>query len=388
MSTSGKYHISKATGNPNKCEATKRGCPLGGDAPHFDSKAEAFAYIEKQAAEEHSVMPVAAKKEKPAKPMTRKEATARVTERRRLQEELRLTEHKADRMRDKAQNAYSAAEKELFYDAAALFAGKATEQKKFIDDLPPMSEVETKVNREMDLKREIADLKSLESDLKASLRNRRIGYYYRTTKETEDKLASVQAQLKAKREELRGPDKPKASLTSSKFPVNPAPKMEEVEYARNKPDGSPYTFKVMELGGVNVDLKELGKRPKKTRIRTATPSASALEAATGIKREDLSSAAGDQSVEMQEKWKKWNKAELALSRQAALKSLADAGFKDVSVKWSRTADCQCGCSPAFIADQELKTPDGRYIDSMTQRNAWGDEAMNPRRELSRVLYQP
>lgn len=36
-----KYHISPSTGNPNKCYATKRPCPVGGASEHFGSKEEA-----------------------------------------------------------------------------------------------------------------------------------------------------------------------------------------------------------------------------------------------------------------------------------------------------------------------------------------------------------
>lgn len=43
-----KYHVSP-DGTPRICEATERGCPLGGDAPHgdFSSLSEAWAFAEK-----------------------------------------------------------------------------------------------------------------------------------------------------------------------------------------------------------------------------------------------------------------------------------------------------------------------------------------------------
>lgn len=42
-----KYHVNKETGRANICRATKKGCPLGSDTPHFERKEEANAHIEK-----------------------------------------------------------------------------------------------------------------------------------------------------------------------------------------------------------------------------------------------------------------------------------------------------------------------------------------------------
>lgn len=45
-----KYHVNKETGRAGICRATKKGCPLGADTPHFDTKEEAKVYIEKSEA--------------------------------------------------------------------------------------------------------------------------------------------------------------------------------------------------------------------------------------------------------------------------------------------------------------------------------------------------
>lgn len=57
----GKYHVNKITGRTNTCRATKKGCPLGADTPHFESKAEAKAYIEKTEAEQNSAFATVSK---------------------------------------------------------------------------------------------------------------------------------------------------------------------------------------------------------------------------------------------------------------------------------------------------------------------------------------
>lgn len=43
-----KYHISPKTGNPNRCYASKKPCPLGGDDAHFPDKETARAAYEKE----------------------------------------------------------------------------------------------------------------------------------------------------------------------------------------------------------------------------------------------------------------------------------------------------------------------------------------------------
>jgi hypothetical protein len=43
-----KYHISPNTGRPNKCYATKRGCPLGSATDHYSSKQQARSAYEKK----------------------------------------------------------------------------------------------------------------------------------------------------------------------------------------------------------------------------------------------------------------------------------------------------------------------------------------------------
>lgn len=55
-----KYHISPTTGNPNRCYAEKRPCPLGGEAEHYGSKEDARAAYEAQhtaAAQAHRKAP-------------------------------------------------------------------------------------------------------------------------------------------------------------------------------------------------------------------------------------------------------------------------------------------------------------------------------------------
>jgi len=43
-----KYHIS-SSGAPAPCHATVKACPLGGENEHFESKEQAFEYIENKA---------------------------------------------------------------------------------------------------------------------------------------------------------------------------------------------------------------------------------------------------------------------------------------------------------------------------------------------------
>lgn len=43
-----KFHVNKATGRVGICRASKRGCPLGEDTPHFTTREAAKDYIEKQ----------------------------------------------------------------------------------------------------------------------------------------------------------------------------------------------------------------------------------------------------------------------------------------------------------------------------------------------------
>lgn len=58
MATTVQYHISPATGRPNKCTATKRACPVGGE--HFPTKEAAQAAYEAQ--QKGRVLPASAKK--------------------------------------------------------------------------------------------------------------------------------------------------------------------------------------------------------------------------------------------------------------------------------------------------------------------------------------
>jgi hypothetical protein len=46
-SSSGKYHINPKTGRPNKCTASVRACPYGGEENHYPSKQEAQKGFEK-----------------------------------------------------------------------------------------------------------------------------------------------------------------------------------------------------------------------------------------------------------------------------------------------------------------------------------------------------
>lgn len=46
MATEVKYHISPSTGNPNRCYASKKPCPLGGSEAHYGTKEEARAAYE------------------------------------------------------------------------------------------------------------------------------------------------------------------------------------------------------------------------------------------------------------------------------------------------------------------------------------------------------
>lgn len=54
MANEKKYHVNKQTGRAGICRATKKGCPLGDDTPHFVTKEQAKEYIEKREAANHS----------------------------------------------------------------------------------------------------------------------------------------------------------------------------------------------------------------------------------------------------------------------------------------------------------------------------------------------
>lgn len=47
------YHVNKQTGRAGICRATKKGCPLGNDTPHFNTKDDAKKYIEESEAAEN-----------------------------------------------------------------------------------------------------------------------------------------------------------------------------------------------------------------------------------------------------------------------------------------------------------------------------------------------
>lgn len=49
-----KYHISPTTGRPNKCNANKRPCPVGGQ--HYESKEDAVREQEEMLAETHGIV--------------------------------------------------------------------------------------------------------------------------------------------------------------------------------------------------------------------------------------------------------------------------------------------------------------------------------------------
>ncbi len=63
MASETRYHISKKTGRPNRCEATKRGCPLGEDTPHFATKEDAQAYAEQKDADDYGMFSTISKNE-------------------------------------------------------------------------------------------------------------------------------------------------------------------------------------------------------------------------------------------------------------------------------------------------------------------------------------
>lgn len=54
MAKTTKYHVNKNTGRAGICRATMKGCPLGADTPHFNTKEEAKAHIEKTEANNNS----------------------------------------------------------------------------------------------------------------------------------------------------------------------------------------------------------------------------------------------------------------------------------------------------------------------------------------------
>lgn len=62
MSVTTKYHVNMETGRVGVCRATKKGCPLGVDTPHFDTKEQAKEYIEKSEAEMHGTFSTISKK--------------------------------------------------------------------------------------------------------------------------------------------------------------------------------------------------------------------------------------------------------------------------------------------------------------------------------------
>lgn len=57
-----KYHISPQTGRPNKCYASTRPCPIGGEGEHYSTREEAKKAIEEKAAKEFPTAPVSLKK--------------------------------------------------------------------------------------------------------------------------------------------------------------------------------------------------------------------------------------------------------------------------------------------------------------------------------------
>lgn len=58
-----KYHISPTTGNPNRCYATKKPCPLGGESDHFETKQDARDAYEERMKESAGASTQSLKKE-------------------------------------------------------------------------------------------------------------------------------------------------------------------------------------------------------------------------------------------------------------------------------------------------------------------------------------
>lgn len=51
-----KYHINTDTDRVNICRADKNNCPLGADAPHFESKDDAKKFMENTAKQSHDCL--------------------------------------------------------------------------------------------------------------------------------------------------------------------------------------------------------------------------------------------------------------------------------------------------------------------------------------------
>lgn len=121
------------------------------------------------------------------------------------------------------------------------------------------------------------------------------------------------------------------------------------------------------IGGQHFRLHTYGDRPgRKTRVYpTDFGTTEELELLSGISESELvNTRRGDDPV-MDDKWKQWNKAERSIGKSKALTSLEKAGFKDVKLKFSRSAGCSmCPCSPGFIvADESLKY-EGKVISDI------------------------
>jgi hypothetical protein len=104
--------------------------------------------------------------------------------------------------------------------------------------------------------------------------------------------------------------------------------------------------------------KLIGERPyyrgfrKATRIYVDVPN-EAAEARSGIKLDSLRYTQKGDDKAMDALWRKFNKAEADLRKEAALAWLTEHGVKDVQVRFSRKGGCSCGCSPAVVADRGI-----------------------------------
>lgn len=104
------------------------------------------------------------------------------------------------------------------------------------------------------------------------------------------------------------------------------------------------------------------RRLTKTRVYTSV-SEQEVKDQYGLDRPEFSQKGED--LENDKAWKKYNRAEVAIMKAKVLVAFEDLGMESITVKFSRTAGCSCGCSAGFVADHLIMTPDATgYFSSI------------------------
>lgn len=134
-----KYHVNGETGRAGICRATKKGCPLGDDTPHFESKEEAKAHIEKTEASNNSAFTTVKKGDAPAK-APRQFATAADLKRKKVEKAISEIQGEIDALNEIKEQARAIGNNELIATANGQIRGKSIHLSKYKRELMKLNE--------------------------------------------------------------------------------------------------------------------------------------------------------------------------------------------------------------------------------------------------------